>query len=112
MSAECSFMGALANNTNLAVKGILAIGAYAQLRAMAGDAIASAKYIAIARSYTAFWLVHAHDGDHYRMAYAINGSWSQKYNLIWDRILGLGLFPASVSRKEVEFYGKQMEKYG
>ena len=63
------FMGALANNTNLALKGILAIGAYAQLRAMQGDAAGARNYTAISKDYAAFWMTHADDGDHYRMAY-------------------------------------------
>lgn len=106
------FAGHLAHNVNLSVKAICAIGAYAKLCEMRGEADKAAKSFELARSFAKRWIVEADDGDHFRLAFDKKGSWSQKYNLIWDRILGLNLFPSSVSEKEMEYYLKIQNAYG
>jgi hypothetical protein len=72
----------------------------------------AAKYARVAKEMAAKWQTLAIDGDHYKLAFDKAGSWSQKYNLVWDRILGFNLFPDKVRKTEVAFYLKNMNQYG
>lgn len=106
------FAGHMAHNVNLSVKAICGLGAYAKLCSMRGDKAQAAEYHRLARSFVDRWLKEADDGGHYRLAFDKPGTWSQKYNLVWDRILGLKLFPETVARKEMEHYRKVQNQYG
>ncbi len=106
------FAGHLAHNVNLSAKAICGLGAYAKLCEMRGDKEQSEKYFKLAREFAERWAKEADDGDHYRLAFDKSGTWSQKYNLIWDRILGLNLFPPDVVKKEMAYYKTMQNKYG
>lgn len=106
------FAGHLAHNTNLSLKAILALGAYAQLCRSTGEAAAAADYQQAAQSMAQQWVAMADDGDHYRLTFDKPATWSQKYNLIWDTLLGLHLFPPAVARSELAFYLRQQGLYG
>ena len=106
------FAGHLAHNTNLSIKAILALGGFAQLARALGHADVSTQYMALARKMASDWERMANDGDHYRLAFDKPGTWSQKYNLVWDRLLGLNLFSGEIARKEVAFYKRMQHKYG
>lgn len=106
------FAGHLAHNVNLSAKAILALGAYAKLAAMLGKAEEASAYRALAETYALQWQAMADDGDHFRLAFDRPGTWSQKYNLVWDRLLGLNLFPQEVIRKEIRFYLTKQNTYG
>lgn len=106
------FTGHLAHNVNLSCKAILALGAFSRLSEMHGDKASAKEYREIAEHYAGQWATMAADGDHTRLAFDKPGTWSQKYNMVWDNILGLGLFPADLKKREVEHYKKVQQTYG
>jgi hypothetical protein len=106
------FAGHLAHNVNLSAKAICGLGAFAKLCARRGDQAKSEEYSQLAHAFAQRWVKEAEEGDHFRLAFDRPGSWSQKYNLVWDRILGLNLFPAEVARKEMDFYRRAQNPYG
>ena len=106
------FTGQLAHNCNLSVKSTLGILAYSRLLALRGDAAKAAEYEAKAREMAQKWATDASDGDHYRLAFDRPGTWSQKYNMVWDRFWGTSLFPDEVVQKERDYYLTKQNKYG
>jgi hypothetical protein len=106
------FMGHLAHNANLSIKAILGLACYGDLCRLRGDKAGADKYGQIAKTDAAHWVSVAAEGDHFRLAFDKPGTWSQKYNLVWDRILGLNVFPPEVARKEIAHYKTVMQRYG
>jgi hypothetical protein len=106
------FAGHLAHNANLSLKAILALGAYAQLADLRGEKEDAALFRKTAEEFASQWGRMAADDDHYRLAFDKPGTWSQKYNLVWDGLLGLHLFPAEIARKEIAFYKTRQNRYG
>ncbi len=98
------FAGHLAHNTNLSIKAILGLASFALLCRMKGEQGKAVEYRQIAEKMAAQWILHADDGDHYRLAFDQPGTWSQKYNLIWDQLIGLNAFPKTVIQKEIAYY--------
>lgn len=106
------FAGHLAHNANLSIKAILALASYGRLAEMTGHKQEAAEYQKVAREFARKWQELAADGDHYKLAFDKPGTWSQKYNLVWDKLLGLGIFPQEIARKEMAFYLTKQNTYG
>jgi hypothetical protein len=108
------FTGFIAHSANLALKGILAIGAMAPIATAAGNATDATRYRSTARDYTAQWVTKAQDTtpDHLKLAYDQPGTWSLKYNGYPDALLGLSLVPASVAKEEADWYLTQANQFG
>lgn len=106
------FAGHFAHNTNLSIKAIMGVASYAYLARMLGKVEQADSYESVARNMASKWVEMADDGDHYRLTFDQPGTWSQKYNLIWDRLLGFNLFPEKVADTEMAFYKEHINCYG
>ncbi|MDR1884533.1 MAG: DUF4965 domain-containing protein [Prevotella sp.] len=106
------FAGHFAHNVNLSGKAIMGIASYGYLAGLLGKKDIAEKYTGKAREMADEWVKMADDGDHYRLTFDQPGTWSQKYNLVWDKILKLNIFPESVIRKEIACYLTRQNEYG
>jgi hypothetical protein len=105
------FAGHVAHNANLSIKAIEGIAAYADLEKRSHHPEAEAD-ASVARKMARQWMTMAGEGDHYKLAFNSPETWSQKYNLVWDKLLDFDLFPPQVHQAEVTFYLSKLNTYG
>ena len=106
------FAGHLAHNANLSVKAIMGIASYAMLAQMLGYNDVAQKYQNLSKEMVTDWIQAADDGNHFRLAFDAEDTWSQKYNMVWDDLLGFNIFPEEVENKEIAYYLKVQNWYG
>ena len=106
------FAGHWAHNANLAVKAIMGVAGYAAMARLKGLEQRAEQYMERAKAMARQWELAALDGDHYRLAFDRPGTWSQKYNMVWDRLWQTGIFGEEVMIREINYYLTQQQTYG
>ncbi|KAI9695264.1 MAG: hypothetical protein M1820_008783 [Bogoriella megaspora] len=110
------FAGALANQTNLALKGIIGIAAMAEIANITGNTDDASNFRSTAEDYINQWydLGNAAGADppHTTLDYGQNDSWNLLYNLYGDALLGLGLVKQEIYTQQANWYATQFQEYG
>lgn len=105
------FAGHLAHNANLSVKAILGLAAYArQLKSR--DAHRAEQILEKSKIMARAWKSMAEDGTHTRLTFDQSGTWSQKYNLVWDTLLNLHVFDPQLAVRELNSYSARQNAFG
>lgn len=106
------FGGRIDHNCNLSIKATLSLASYAKMAGMLGKTDLEKEYRETAMEWKNIFEKKALDEDHYKLRFDQPGTWSQKYNLVWDRVLGLDLYSPKVAKREVKYYLKVQNRYG
>ena len=105
------FAGHLAHNINLSAKAVCGVAAYALIRRGLGDDIAYEAYMDKARAMAKSWMARASAGDYTYLTFEKVG-WSMKYNMVWDKLLGLHLLDDGFYEKETKSYLPRQNEFG
>ena len=108
------FAGTLANQTNLAIKGIVGLKAMSFISEALGDLVSAANYSATASSYYTQWEQFAIDpsGTHTMLAYQSRGSFGLLYNTYPDKLLNLGVVPKRLYDMQSRWYPTISQVFG
>lgn len=109
------FNGHLANQTNLALKGIIGLEAMSHMSKIVGESADAKNFTDIAHDYITKWqdlAISAADPKHAMLSYGNESSHGLLYNLYADKLLNLSLVPQSIYDMQSAFYPTIKEKYG
>lgn len=110
------FAGHWAHNANLSIKAIMGVAGFAEIAKLNGDTDTYNKYMGRAKEMAVKWESDAREGSkgdlHYRLAFDREDTWSQKYNMIWDKLWDLNIFPNNAMLTEINYYLKKQNQYG
>ncbi|KAI1088020.1 DUF1793-domain-containing protein [Rostrohypoxylon terebratum] len=107
------FAGELANQTNLAIKGIVGLQAMSAIARVVGNSDAEF-FSATAESYYARWESLAIDpsGQHTLLAYQWRSSWGLLYNIYYDKLLNMGLVKPALYAMQSRWYATVSQVFG
>ncbi len=106
------FAGHLTDGLNLAIKATIALKAYARILAAKGDERAAKVEQTVAEHKRKIEGQRCADG-HLPIAFCESeDTYSLKYNLVFDKVFGFGIFSPDLFVFETEYYAKIATKYG
>ncbi len=107
------FAGHLAHNVNLSIKAIMGIAGYAKILKGLGRAGEAEEHMQTAKAYAESVCRRSSNSDgSYRLAFDQEGTFSLKYNAVWDKLWNTGLFPAEFYEGEIKRYHAQALECG
>lgn len=106
------FAGHLARNVNLSAKAVVGIAAFGMILEALGEKAQAKEYREKAEEMAKSWLNRASAPEGYTYLTFDRLGWSQKYNLVWDKLFGFKLFPEEFYKKELGFYETKLNEYG
>lgn len=110
------FAGPLANQTNLALKGVIGLQAAAMLANLTGRVEKSNHYASVAKDWVGQWegfgVAQDASPPHTTLNYGANNSHSLLYNLYGDALAQTNIIPRRIYEMQSEFYPTVEQKYG
>ena len=107
------FAGHLSHNCNLSLKAIMGMTGFSRILRHFGRNDEADALFAKAKEYADSFIANAKNEDgSYRLAYDREGTFSLKYNSVWDKIWNTELLPDEFYKAEIARYKKEALPYG
>ncbi|MBQ9099073.1 MAG: DUF4965 domain-containing protein [Clostridia bacterium] len=107
------FAGHLAHNCNLSLKAVMGIAGMAILMDMLGNQAEADQYRAEAKKMAGVWMKTALNADGTsNLAFDRPGTYSMKYNMVWDKVWGTKVFSRAFMDREINANFAHFNEYG
>lgn len=107
------FAGHLAHNCNLSLKAVMGIAALGIMYKKIGRQDDCDRLMERSRQMAKGWAERASNGDgSYRLVFDRQGTWSMKYNIVWDILFGTNVMDHGVIATEFASYSQHINHYG
>ena len=105
------FAGHMAANVNLSAKATMGVAAFSMILEKLGHGEEALSYMEKARAMGESWLRRAQGPEHSWLSFEGTG-WSQKYNLVWDKLFGWNILPLQFYEQELGSYLPKVNEFG
>lgn len=105
------FAGHLANNINLAIKALVGIESFSVICERTGRGQLAKEYFKKATDFASELKKLAGDGV-WALAYGQEGTYSLKYNILFDKLFGFNLIGQEICERETEHYMQKNNRFG